>query len=903
MRFALALLILFSLLGAVDHLWRYPVMAALPALGVICWMLFGRTVGLEKRIRELENMTRTLREDLAAASSGQNAAMSSVQAGDQPEKATPAGPEVDDVFTFSADAEESFAGGAPEQPPVRWHAAGAQPLPRTGGPVPPRSGSLDGLWMSLQSWLTAGNPVVKAGLVVLFFGVSFLLKYAAEHSLLPVELRMAGAAVLGIALLGLGWRLRQTRAVYALLVQGGGVGVLYLTVFAATRFMDMLPPELALAFLTLMVIFSGVLALVQNAPGLAVFGATGGFLAPILLSTGQGSHVHLFVYYALLNVGVLGVAWFKAWRVLNLLGFAFTFGIGAIWGAQYYRPEYLASTEPFLILFFVMYSLISILFARRQDDDRLMRLDSALVFGLPLVAFGLQMGLVRETTMGGAFSALALAAWYLAPITIMRSKGPGLRLLSEAHLVLGVIFVSLAVPLALDATWTASTWALEGAGMVWLGLRQGRLRTRVFGLLLQAGAALSFGFAMSNGYLEFDLASLLAGMFLGVGGLFSSWAYAEHEAAGSEREKHFSLMCGIWGGLWWYLSWFAWSEDNGGDFRHLLSLGVVLGSLGIWTVMHGRFVWPMARYLAALTVPFLLMLALAWSTHPGAAGGWIAWPLALIFHLIILYKLEKYWIPRVTGWIHAGSLVLVGVLLARENHWLTAQLIDVGAWGDLTAILAVVALLLAACLSRVPSWPFVRHRRAYLNGGGVLIGLSGLWWLAACFQHGGVNLLPYIPVFNPLDLAQLLVLAALAVWRDAVARSDTALWAHQGALSATLGAGFFVWLNVAVARAVHFWAEVPYAFDFMFRSDILQAAYAVLWTVSALLVMLLGKKLGQRRLWLSGAGLLGLVVVKLFLIDLDGSGTVPRIVSFLGVGLLMLVVGYFCPLPPKEEKS
>jgi uncharacterized membrane protein len=58
-----------------------------------------------------------------------------------------------------------------------------------------------------------------------------------------------------------------------------------------------------------------------------------------------------------------------------------------------------------------------------------------------------------------------------------------------------------------------------------------------------------------------------------------------------------------------------------------------------------------------------------------------------------------------------------------------------------------------------------------------------------------------------------------------------------------------------------------------------------------------------RQSWLAGAGLLAVVVGKLFLIDLDGRGTVARIVSFLGVGLLMLVVGYFCPLPPKGKKS
>ncbi len=57
-------------------------------------------------------------------------------------------------------------------------------------------------------------------------------------------------------------------------------------------------------------------------------------------------------YYLLLNGGVLAIAWFRSWRILNLVGFGFTFVIGSLWGYQFYRPEFFASTEPFLVAFF-----------------------------------------------------------------------------------------------------------------------------------------------------------------------------------------------------------------------------------------------------------------------------------------------------------------------------------------------------------------------------------------------------------------------------------------------------------------------------------------------------------------------------------------------------------------------
>ncbi len=187
----------------------------------------------------------------------------------------------------------------------------------------------------IKNYFASGNLIVKVGVIVLFFGVAFLLKYAADQSLLPIELRLTGTALGGLALLIFGWRLRHRRENYALTLQGGAVGVLYLTVFAALRLYSVIPPGLAFGLLLLFVALSALLALLQDSKVLIVLATAGGFLAPILTSTGEGSHVALFSYYLVLNAGILLIAWFKAWRILNLVGFAFTFVIGTLWGVEY----------------------------------------------------------------------------------------------------------------------------------------------------------------------------------------------------------------------------------------------------------------------------------------------------------------------------------------------------------------------------------------------------------------------------------------------------------------------------------------------------------------------------------------------------------------------------------------
>jgi uncharacterized membrane protein len=903
-RIVLGILILFSFLGAVDDWWRSPTLLALPVLGAVCWVLASRIAAQEKKIRELEHLLRAqFREQKAAADSSSmgaaahaGATTASARSGSGRQFAAPTDDEAVFGWNEGADPGENFTFSAQEEISP---AAPSQAV-REAKPAAPEW--LATAWSQALAWITGGNPVVKVGLVVLFFGVSFLLKYASDHSLLPVELRMAGAGMLGVALLALGWRLRHGNPVYALLVQGGGVGVLYLTIFAAARFLDMIPPLWALILMCAVVVFSGILAVLQNASALAVFGAAGGFLAPILLSTGQGSHVQLFGYYALLNLGVLGVAWYRTWRVLNLLGFACTFGIGALWGARFYAPEYFATTEPFLILFFLMYGTVSILFARANSEQGRTRLDSALVFGLPLAAFGLQMALVRDMEMGGAFSCLGLALWYILPLKLMWKRSGGLGLLAEAHLALGVIFLSLAVPMALDASWTASTWALEGAGMIWLGLRQKRLITRIFGLLLQIGAAVAFAASLSLWSLHLNEGHLLAGLFLGLGGFFSSWSYWACPEARLSREEPLPLALGLWGAVWWYGTWFFWAGEQ--VHSDPIFLAATLGTLGVWAVMHRRTLWFMPRHLAQFTVVLLLCSAVLWSGHPAADWGWIGWPLALLAQFGMLFALEESWDARVRGWVHTLSAILVAVLALREVHrQVLIHIVQSGSWADAAAAVTGVLLLIVIVFPRL-DWPLRRHFAAYLRAGGALAAFLVLWWIGACFVSGNPRPLPYVPILNPLDLTQALVLVTVAFWARKSAVHDLPGVSHAGRfLPAILGAWAFVWMNVVVARAVHFLGDVPYAMDSMFRSDVLQAAYSVLWSLAALGAMLLGRRRALRQSWLAGAGLLAVVVGKLFLIDLDGRGTVARIVSFLGVGLLMLVVGYFCPLPPKGEKS
>jgi uncharacterized membrane protein len=805
----------------------------------------------------------------------------------------------------------------PEAQPDRGTAEPEAPAPGATRPVTltPRPPRVPREPSFIWRWFMGGNTLVRVGVVILFFGVAFLLKYAYEHTHVPIELRLTGVAISAVVLLFIGWRLRLKRPGYALAMQGGGVGVLYLTVFAAFRLYQVLPPEAALVLLFLIASLSAALAVMQDAQSLAALGASGGFLAPILASTGTGSHVMLFSYYVILNVGLLGIAWFKAWRPLNVLGFLFTFGIGTLWGARLYRPELFASTEPFLVIFFLLYLAIPILFARRRATELKNYVDGTLVFGTPLVAFGLQTQLVRNIEYGAAWSAIALAFVYLSLARWLYTRHrEELRMLVEAFLALGVVFGTLAIPLALDGRWTSAAWALEGAAILWAGTRQDRWLARAFGLFLQLAAGIAFLTTVDRqpGAVPVFNSFYLGCLFISLAGFFSNWYLERNRERVRPWEAPLATVVFVWALAWW-IGGGAREIDlraTGGYANHVFVLFAAASCVAfslLWKMMR----WRLARYPALGLLLVMILVALANAPehrHPLAQLGVLAWPIAFAAHLWLLHRHDEAE-NRYVEFLHAGQLWLFAALASWELAWLVDRSVEASrVWGMIAwaVVPALLLGLLAARAQQLP-WPVRGRLITYaLMGGAPLAVFLWLWiFLANAVSDGDASPLPYVPLLNPLDLAQFAAWLAIAAWIRGLKNMDLADYAgdNPGLTYGALGAVGFIGLNGSLLRALHHWAGIPYDLQAMLHSMLVQAALSIFWTVLALCAMVVATRLRIRRLWIVGGSLMAVVVAKLFLIDLSNIGGVERIVSFIGVGVLMLLIGYVSPVPPRTQEN
>jgi uncharacterized membrane protein len=225
------------------------------------------------------------------------------------------------------------------------------------------------------------------------------------------------------------------------------------------------------------------------------------------------------------------------------------------------------------------------------------------------------------------------------------------------------------------------------------------------------------------------------------------------------------------------------------------------------------------------------------------------------------------------------------------------------AWGWLGWLLVPAAMLML--LPRMTRrWPVNAAPAAYQWIAATLLAAGLLLWtlLANIASNGAALPLPYVPLVNPLDIGIAAALLAVLLWlRSEPAR---ARWAAQpGVPIALVGSAAFVWLNAMLVRGFHHFGDVPFRFDAWTHSLPVQTGLTLLWTTTALVLMWLSAKRQVRLPWMVGAALLAAVVAKLVLVDLSATGTVTRIVSFIGVGVLMLVIGYVAPLPRDRQEQ
>lgn len=898
----------------------------------------------------------------------------------------------------------------------------------------------------LFAWFVRANPLLKVGAVVLFFGLAFLLRYVGGA--IPLVGRYALVFAAGAAAVGVGARLRKHKREYGLTVQGLGFGLMYLTVLAAVKLHPLLPNSVAFVAMVVLVGLMALNALRHDAKIMAQAAVLGGLAAPVLASDGSGAYLILFTYLALLNGGIAVLAWFKTWRSLNLLGMLGTFFIAAAWGARDYSSDLFATTEPFLLYHWLLYTAIACFFARKTlqqqpfsgslkyipDNASLKRiwhtvmaygahigaLDSSLLFGSALLSFGLQYEMVH-TFSNGATSALLWAVVYGGLALYFARLSADFAVMKQAFAVLALVFVTLAIPLELEQQWTAMAWALEAALIYVFGLTQRQPQMRVLAMVLFVLAALAHLDSLSWSWYGAD--TLLQGSAMGTllsaasgGVIYFAWVKMRQEGSAlwEMRLANLTLFLAlvhamtlpmlVFGKVGCLVAFavyaLAFSLAQSRQAQWLLSgftlLSVLLSAISGWGAMATYF-YVYAMVAAALwLVAATLLHQSSWlpekingfASWLNQVGGWIVialgfwfgydalhthlsvhysnlWHTAWLWSWMVWHGVLLFW-AYFSGWrqgMQAASwlavLFAIGAALWHTPNWAESMLgqafvfmviINVfaalGLWWQPekhsgkntssrwiiwshTAILLLYVAMWARFLGNVAElhtpaiapwgWlgiPFAawlvltqqqsrfnnEYRVAYWHIGSTVMAMMAMCWLVyANFAAPPRSSLPYLPVLNVVELGSVAVLWQAYRWLQTwQPENDNQQIVHR-LFSGSLPVLFLLLLSGGVMRLWHVFADVPWRLNSLLASFGVQASLSIVWALAAIALMVTGNRAKQRPRWLAGASIMGVVVLKLFLVELGNSGGVARIVSFIVVGLLMLLVGWFAPAPPREE--
>ena len=312
----------------------------------------------------------------------------------------------------------------------------------------------------------------RIGIAAVLIGVSYFLKLAFDSNWIGPAGRIAIGLLAGIAVVLWSERFRNRGyRIFSYSLKAVGIGVLYLSLWAAFQVYQLVSPGVAFACMVIVTAATCALAWSQDAEILAVFAITGGFSTPLLVSTGQNREIALFSYVVLLDLGILALIAFKPWRRLLLLGFIGTLLLYVGWASEFYGRSQLAPTLFFVTVFFLIFAIAPLLMLRQERGVGVMPLILAFVNAVTyfLQAYAMIMDISHA---GMAWFSLALAAVYLGLNSLRPSSDDaGERNLRLMHLALAVGLVTVAIPIRLDGHWITIGWFVEAAALLWVGQR------------------------------------------------------------------------------------------------------------------------------------------------------------------------------------------------------------------------------------------------------------------------------------------------------------------------------------------------------------------------------------------------------------------------------------------------
>ncbi len=797
----------------------------------------------------------------------------------------------------------------------------------------------------------SGNPIAKIGMFILFIGVAFLLKLVAAYIYIPIGYRFIAAGLLGFFLMIGSLSLFDKHRTYAGILAGGGASILYLTIFTANQMYGLLSPFTALSSLVTVVILASLLAVHRNVRVLMIMSSIGGFLAPLIIQSGSHDIFVLFSYYLILNVAITLIIFRKQWVELAFIGFLFTFIVSALWyNFQYEIYQYLR-TQLFLVAFFALYLINTSIIRAQCKREPLSRVESFLLFATPVMFFILQSRLMLPYEYGQAISALAIAGVYvvLAGLTF---KELSLIRLRVPFFGIALLFFTISIPLIFSLFWVFTCWALEAVLLIWYGSREKYIGLEVSGLiilslanflLLMSLPSLTQGFwqalALSihnnlqlslvgqhplcaayvrwvvdgiNAMAAYDVLSLWKiytnSIVISLANIICAYFIAATNRNDNVTKNTIEQLLVFMGIVFWYQAniYQIYRFISFDELHYYLLTFVITTHLILW-LSGERLGWGLLRLYGLGLLPVLVVTSVWTSSHeyhmtsPCILLFWF-YGFATLYYM--LYRSE-YCKQKTLGDYHVATFLFLTAFLTHRTILLSKLYHVSTVLPDfvMAGIVPAIMLIFVITFINRPTTVFHQYKQDYqYRAGTLLAGYLMAWLLLSNFNGGYATYLPYLPLLNVLDVSIIIVLYCFQNWFKDASKVGTTFSPTQIAnYKWYLAILIFAFINAVLLRTLSHWEGIPYDWNKLWGSIHVQTCLSVLWTIIALITTFAATRCHRRDWWFIGFQLIAVVIVKLFMVDLSHSNTMERVITFMVVGVLLLINGYISPLPPKKQ--
>jgi uncharacterized membrane protein len=320
------------------------------------------------------------------------------------------------------------------------------------------------------------NLLNKIGIVLLVLAMIFFGKYAVDEGWLNETAKVLAIIVIGGVLIGIAHRLRLNYKAFSSVLAGGGIAALYIAIAIGFQLYGLFSQTSAFLILVVITIFAVLLSLAYNKMELAVIAIFGGFATPLMVSTGQSNYKILFTYILILDIGMLILAYFKKWNLVNFVANIATVILFGAWlgkeimdGNQIPHSGALVFVSAFYLTFFLMNVINNI-----KLNEKFTAFEFIMLISNSFLYYWAGMLVIQDLNpnyMGLYTISLAVFNFAFAFPLYMRHQIDR----NLVFLLIGLVltFASIAIPVQFEGNYITLFWAAEMVLLLWLGQQSG----------------------------------------------------------------------------------------------------------------------------------------------------------------------------------------------------------------------------------------------------------------------------------------------------------------------------------------------------------------------------------------------------------------------------------------------